>query len=186
MSKNFRTALFLATLVPFSTGFHAAERRLVEVRMITSVDGAQVHFDPVGVHIRPGDTVRWIQVNGYHSVAAYHPANGHREPRIPDNAEPWDSDILLAQYPTQGSTFERRFTVEGVYDYFCQPHEAAGMVGRIVVGKPGNGPGTRPFNYAAEKGWRPVPAAAQAQFPSVEAITNKQVVRWTPRPSTHP
>ena len=24
----------------------------------------------------------------------------------------------------------------GVYDYYCQPHEMAGMVGRIVVGEP--------------------------------------------------
>ena len=29
-----------------------------------------------------------------------------------------------------------RFTVTGVYDYFCIPHEEAGMVGRIIVGSP--------------------------------------------------
>lgn len=181
MSKNFRTALFLAALVPFSADLHAEERRVVEVRMITSADGAQVYFDPVGIHLRPGDSVRWIQVNGYHSVAAYHPANGNRELRIPEEAEPWDSDILLGQYPNNGASFEHTFTVEGVYDYFCLPHEAAGMVGRIVVGKPGSGPATRPFNYAPEKRWKPVPAAAQAQFPSIETIANQQVVRRTQR-----
>ncbi len=26
-----------------------------------------------------------------------------------------------------------RLSVEGIYDYFCKPHEFAGMVGRIVV-----------------------------------------------------
>ena len=31
------------------------------------------------------------------------------------------------------------FTVEGVYDYYCVPHEHAGMVGRIVVGTPAAG-----------------------------------------------
>ena len=31
-------------------------------------------------------------------------------------------------------------TVEGVYDYFCAPHEMAGMVGRIIVGRPGAQP----------------------------------------------
>ena len=48
--------------------------------------------------------------------------------------------MLLAQYPQKGSTFEHTFTVGGVYDYYCQPHEAAGMVGRIVVaGAPSQG-----------------------------------------------
>jgi plastocyanin len=68
-----------------------------EVRAAMSKDGAEVYFDPVGLRIQPGDTVRWIQVNGYHSVTAYHPANGDRELRIPEHAEPWDSGMLLAE-----------------------------------------------------------------------------------------
>lgn len=43
----------------------------------------------------------------------------------------------------ENATFERVFAVPGVYDYFCKPHELAGMAGRIVVGEPGDGPGTR-------------------------------------------
>ena len=35
-----------------------------------------------------------------------------------------------------GDRFEVTLTVPGVYDYFCTPHEAAGMVGRIIVGQP--------------------------------------------------
>ena len=67
--------------------------------------------------------------------------------------------------------------VEGVYDYFCQPHEAAGMIGRIVVGAPGKGPGTQPFGYASGKGWKPVPAAAQKQFPAIDEIMRRGMVR---------
>ena len=48
-----------------------------EVRAVMSKDGAQVYFDPVGLHIQPGDTVRWIQINGYHFVAAHHSTNGN-------------------------------------------------------------------------------------------------------------
>src|SRR2546422_629038 len=70
--------------------------------------------------------------------------------------------------------------VEGVYDYFCLPHEAAGMVGRIVVGRPG-GPGALPFDYftsrAATQAWVPVPEAARAAFPSVAAIVADGAVR---------
>jgi plastocyanin len=138
-----------------------ASARTFDVRAVMSPDGARVHFEPARLRIEPGDTVRWIQVSGYHSVAAYHPSNGNRELRIPEGAEPWDSGVLLGQYPREGSTFEHTFTVGGVYDYFCQPHEAAGMVGRIVVGAPGHGPGTRDFGYAPQRHWKPVPAAAQ-------------------------
>jgi hypothetical protein len=110
-------------------------------------------------------------------VAAYHPDNGNHEMRIPKQATPWNSKVLLGQYPAQGSTYEYRFTVEGVYDYFCQPHEAAGMVGRIVVGAPGTGPGTRPFGYAPAHEWKPVPAAAQTQFPPIDEIVRKGSIR---------
>ena len=148
-----------------------------EVRAVMSKDGSEVYFNPVGLRIEPGDTVRWIQVNGYHSVTAYHPANGDHELRIPERAKPWDSGMLLAEYPAKGSTFEHTFTVPGVYDYLCIPHEAAGMVGRIVVGKPAAGPGTRPFDYAPDRHWKPVPTPAQQAFPSIALIMEKSVVR---------
>lgn len=151
----------------------AAAAHTFEVRAVMSKNGAEVYFDPAGLHIQPGDTVRWIQINGYHSVAAYHPTNGNHELRIPDHAQPWDSTVLLAEFPTKGSTFEHKFTVPGVYDYFCQPHEAAGMVGRIIVGAPGDGPGTRAFAYAPDKHWNSVPEAAQKAFPAIRLIMEK-------------
>jgi len=154
----------------------AAAARIVEVRARISADGARVSFDPIGLRIEPGDTVRWIQLRGYHSVTAYHPANDNHELRIPTAAQPWNSDILLGQYPAQGSTFEHTFTVPGVYDYFCEPHEAAGMVGRIVVGAPGDGPATRPFGYAPARHWRAVPEAARRSFPAIALIMQRGVV----------
>ena len=64
-------------------------------------------------------------------------------------------------------------TVPGVYDYYCMPHEAAGMVGRIIVGKP-VGPGAEPFDYWAGRSgteeWRHVPDAARKAFPSIARI----------------
>ena len=61
--------------------------------------------------------------------------------RIPEGAAPWHSDYLLP-----GERFEATLAAEGVYDYFRVPHELAGMVGRIVVGRP-IGPGARPFDH---------------------------------------
>ena len=55
------------------------------------------------------------------------------------------------------------------------------MVGRIVVGEPGRGPGTRPFDWFVDRpesaGWRPVPEAARRTFPPVERIFREKVVR---------
>lgn len=161
-------SLLLVTLITVP-----AMARTLEVKVVMSKDGAQVYFDPAGLHIQPGDTVRWIQVNGYHSVAAYHPKNGNHELRIPDHAQPWDSGILLAEYPAKGSKFEHTFTLPGVYDYFCAPHEAAGMVGRIVVGARGEGPGTRAFGYAPERHWNAVPEPAQKTFQTIQMVMEK-------------
>lgn len=35
-----------------------------------------------------------------------------------------------------GNSFVHRFTVPGVYHYFCIPHEAAKMRGVVLVGRP--------------------------------------------------
>jgi plastocyanin len=154
----------------------AAAGRTVEIRLMQTPSG-MTYFDPAGVHIGSGDTVRWVQINGFHSITAYHPSNDNHELRIPASAQPWDSDILLADYPKRGATFEHLFTVPGVYDYFCKPHEAAGMVGRIVVGDPGDGPGTKPFGYAPSAHWKLIPDAARKAFPSVTEIMRKETAR---------
>jgi plastocyanin len=60
-----------------------------------------------------------------------------------------------------------------VYDYYCMPHEGAGMVGRIVVGK-SPGLSARPFDYwegrPGTESWHHVPTVARAAFPSVAQI----------------
>jgi len=144
---------------------------VVEIKATADETGRLVYFEPIGILVEPGTTVRWVLERNYHSVAAYHPENGNRELRIPEGAEPWDSGMLLVPGT---STFEVTLTVPGVYDYYCLPHERAGMVGRIIVGEP-SGPGAEPFGYGAEHGWLAVPEAAQRAFPSIEEIMAKGV-----------
>jgi plastocyanin len=135
--------------------------------------GGVVGFDPVGMLLQPGQTVRWICDANVHTATAYSPKNDNHSLRIPKSAAPWASDFLL---PNQ--TFDVKFTVEGVYDYFCAPHEEAGMVGRLVVGNP-TSPGSLPFNYFEAEGqtWKPVPPAAQKTFPSIAKIMREKIVR---------
>ena len=133
--------------------------------MRSDPDGASVGFDPIGLRVVPGTTVRWVVEANVHTTTAYHPANGGHPLRIPKQAQPWDSDYLVEP----GQTFEIVLTAEGVYDYFCAPHEVAGMVGRIIVGRPG-GPGARPPG-------NDLPPAARAAFPSIERIMAEGIVR---------
>jgi plastocyanin len=97
--------------------------------------GAEVWFDPVGLLVRPGTMVKWRNDDpgNSHTTTAYHPANRDHALRIPRGAIPWDSGYLLP-----GETFAVTLTEPGVYDYYCQPHEAAGMRGRIVVAAAGS------------------------------------------------
>ena len=60
-----------------------------------------------------------------------------------------------------------RFSTVGVYDYFCIPHEEAGMVGRIVVGSPTNA--DPPYDALSE--------AARQALPEVEEIVRRRIVR---------
>ena len=143
----------------------ASAADVAEIRMRSDPDGARVGFDPVGLRVAPGTAVRWVVEANVHTATAYHPANGGRPLRIPERAEPWDSGYLAEP----GEAFEATLAAEGVYDYFCTPHEVAGMVGRIVVGRPG-GPGTHPPGEG-------VPPAARAAFPSVKRIMAEGVVR---------
>lgn len=141
----------------------------INVTMRGKADGSHVWFDPVGLHILPGQTVRWTNrdAGNSHTVTAYHPDVMARPRRIPEGASPWNSDYLLPD-----ERFSVTFAQEGVYDYYCIPHEHAGMVGRIVVGNPSDVP------QASEgDGLTPLPDVALRAFPEVSAIIARRFVR---------
>lgn len=99
------------------------------VTMATTDGGT--HFEPHVVRVKPGGTVTWKLESGSHSTTAYHSDND-APLRMPEEAKPWDSGTLSEA----GATFEHTFEIEGVYDYFCIPHQATGMLGTVVVGDP--------------------------------------------------
>ena len=86
---------------------------------------------------------------------------------MPKSAKSWNSDYLL---PIE--TFSVTFDGEGVYDYYCIPHEHAGMVGRIIVGEP------EPHGWTEITGAEgDLPMEALNAFPNVEEILSKEIVR---------
>lgn len=132
------------------------------VDMITDNQGS--YFDPIGLLVEPGTTVTFVNASGDHSATAYHPDSGDQPLRIPEDAAPFDSGV----YTEDDVTFEHTFDVEGVYDYYCTPHEVMGMVGRIVVGAPNGGPATEPPDD--------LPPGARDALPSVDTIVEQTTV----------
>lgn len=133
-----------------------------EISMQGTSRGEHVWFAPAGLAVAAGTTLRFVNLDpgNSHTSTCYHPTLFDRPLRIPAGAAPWDSGFLLP-----GDSFEVLLSVPGVYDFYCLPHEHAGMVGRIVVGKPG------------DEGWQgaatgvgDLPEIAIHGFPSVEAI----------------
>lgn len=146
------------------------------IEMRSDALGSRVWFDPIGLFVEPGTTLRWVVRENVHTTTAYHPRNANHSLRIPERAVPWDSGFLV--HPSDH--FEVTLTVPGVYDYYCTPHEAAGMVGRIIVGQP-LGPGAEAFDYwvgrpGTEK-WSHVPTPARDAFPSVARILSEHRLR---------
>jgi plastocyanin len=144
--------------------FARAGDQPLEIRMQGNADGSHVWFDPIGIHLQPGQTIKWtnLDAGNSHTATAYHPDIFSRPLRIPEGAKPWNSDYLLPN-----ESFSVTLTVEGVYDFFCIPHEHAGMVGRIVVGQPRS---VAPVAGQDKAGTEPVPDAALLEFPSVDHI----------------
>ena len=135
--------------------------------------GGDFRFDPVGLRLEPGDAVTWLNMGDFHTASAFHPDNddllgGSVPLRIPERAESFHSGMLGI---TGGTEFTYRPTVEGVYDYFCQPHYSFGMVGRVIVGAPGNGPAvTRPLSELNEPSRETMPAVERIMGPRGRAF----------------
>lgn len=105
-------------------------------RKVAMTDGFA--FDPATVSIDVGATVTWRNTGGIdHTVTAY--ADG-----IPTGADyfasgSYDSESAARSKMSPGlvgpdESFTHTFDVAGRYEYFCIPHESAGMTGMVRVG----------------------------------------------------
>ncbi|WP_267641651.1 plastocyanin/azurin family copper-binding protein [Haloarchaeobius amylolyticus] len=133
------------------------------VRMVT--DSAGTRFDPPLVWVTPGSTVAFELASGVHSATAYTAANGQTD-RVPAGAASWDSGTLTEA----GATFEHTFEQAGVYDYYCIPHHALGMVGTVVVGRPSLA--DQPALTAGQSG---IPRAAHERLEELHAAVRELV-----------
>ncbi len=103
----------------------ATDRRGEEtVTVVVGPDGEFV-FEPARVWVDPGTTVEFVWESDNHNVV------------VEDS--PAESDWLgTPNAPREtydaGYEFGHTFDVEGTYEYYCDPHRGAGMVGTVLVG----------------------------------------------------
>ena len=88
------------------------------VEHVITVDGTNLRFYPASLTINEGDTVRFMW--GEEIL----PHNSVEENGVFDSGEP-EREVNYSY------TFG--YDEEGVYDFFCEPHEAVGMDGTITV-----------------------------------------------------
>lgn len=103
------------------------------------VEMTAVAYEPADLTVSQGDTVAWVHDEGEaHSVTAY-------EVGIPDDAAYWASGGFESRSAAEtgwkegsgavqsGHAYVHTFESPGTHEYFCIPHEAAGMVGSVTV-----------------------------------------------------
>ena len=107
---------FFAIVLTLGLGISSASAATVEVKLGT--DAGMLAFEPSTINISEGDTVKFIN-----NKLAPHNAvfDGHEEYSHAD----------LAFAP--GESWEETFTTAGTYEFYCEPHRGAGMVGKVVV-----------------------------------------------------
>ncbi|WP_253738846.1 DUF5059 domain-containing protein [Halohasta salina] len=103
------------------------------------VDMQAVAFEPKELTVSQGDTVAWNHAGGEaHNVVAY-------DGEIPDGAAYWASggfeseDAAVEGWENgqgavqSGQSYVHTFETTGEHNYYCVPHEMAGMVGTVIV-----------------------------------------------------
>ena len=106
----------IAFALVLGLGVGTANAATVEVKLGT--DAGMLAFEPSSVTISAGDTVKFVN-----NKLAPHNAvfEGHDELSHSD----------LAFNP--GESWEETFSEAGTFDYYCEPHRGAGMVGKVIV-----------------------------------------------------
>jgi len=95
--------------------------------------GGSLVFEPAELTIAPGTTVNFVWESDNHNIVVE---------SQPDGAG-WEGTKGGASktYNT-GHEYSHTFETTGTYEYFCQPHKTAGMVGSITVQEGGASSGS--------------------------------------------
>ena len=91
----------------------------ITVEMLNKLDNEIMVFSKKIVRIDVGDTVFWKATNKGHNVEFI-------KTGVPEGVDKFKSKLNVDT--------EYKFTIPGIYAYWCTPHKGMGMIGFVVVG----------------------------------------------------
>ena len=91
----------------------------VTVEMLNKLDNEIMVFSKKIVRIDVGDTVFWKATDKGHNVEFI-------KTGVPEGVDKFKSKFNV--------DVEYKFTIPGIYAYWCTPHKSLGMIGFVVVG----------------------------------------------------
>ncbi len=120
-----RGIVFLALILLFSVGSASAEdSQIIDLNenegetVIVTVDSTNLRFSPDSITLNEGDTVRFFwdgQLLAHNAVEN----NGLFDSGDPETSVDYSYTFAIGE--------------NGTYEYVCEPHEAFGMIGTIIV-----------------------------------------------------
>ena len=108
--------LSVIILFIFSTNAFAANET---IEMLNKQDKERMVYSKKVVKINVGDTVFWKATDKGHNVEFI-------KGRVPEGIDKFKSKF--------NKDTEYKFTIPGIYAYWCTPHKTMGMIGFVVVG----------------------------------------------------
>jgi pseudoazurin len=109
--------LILLVLLSLWSGLAIAADTTIE--MLNKLDNEYMVFSEKIVYIDPGDTVFWKATDKGHNVEFVKRA-------VPNGVEAFKSKL--------NQDTEYKFSIPGIYAYWCTPHKTMGMIGFVIVG----------------------------------------------------
>ena len=108
---------FLILIITLWTGLSYATG--VEVEMLNKLNNEFMVYSKKIVKIDVGDTVFWKSTTPGHNVEFI-------KDGVPEGVGKFKSKL--------SKDTEYKFTVPGIYAYWCTPHKSMGMIGFVIVG----------------------------------------------------
>ncbi len=112
--KNITLYIITFTLFLITSAF----AETYEVQMLNKLEKDRNVFNPSVLHIKSGDTVKWVSVDKGHNIA-------FTKKGVPEGVELYKSKI--------NTDAEYTFNTSGIYAYNCTPHYGLGMIAFVVV-----------------------------------------------------
>jgi len=109
--------LILLVLLSLWSGLAIAADTTIE--MLNKLDKEYMVFSEKVVYIDSGDTVFWKATDKGHNVEFLKGA-------VPSGVKAFKSKLNVDT--------EYKFSVPGIYAYWCTPHKTMGMIGFVIVG----------------------------------------------------